>query len=462
MHFRVENLGPIKSSNLELGDLTVVCGRNNTGKSYLTYSLFSFLTFMRGDIKHSPMDEDIREFVDTGKVVINLVKLAADYNKRLSNGNMLAFMKKLPDYLSLNEKALEETKLAFVVDIDELIKRVEDLVLRDGQFWFITKNNRILVKKKAGQATVECRLEFSQLSAVSGSSVESDGRPSKDVIIQQLQRLVSYLINRETSDAFIITCERTGAALFQNEFNIFRDLALKDEQNLESLQALRERFEFKGYPLPIRRDLDFVLRFNEVISRTSFIAKDHPEIIQVLESIIGGSYTVDTDLNRVRFLPSGASISLTLVESSSSVRSLSELNFYLKHVAKPGQILMIDEPELNLHPAAQRKMARLFVMLVNAGVKVFVTTHSDYIIRELNALIMLNGLSEKQKAPIFQEFGYTTNECMDFNRMKCYVVQNGEAVSMGGDEQGGFAVDSFDDTIHQFNRLYQEIMVSRT
>ena len=51
---------------------------------------------------------------------------------------------------------------------------------------------------------------------------------------------------------------------------------------------------------------------------------------------------------------------------------------------------MVDEPELNLHPANQRRIARLFACLVNLGVKVFITTHSDYIVKELNTLIMLN------------------------------------------------------------------------
>ena len=51
---------------------------------------------------------------------------------------------------------------------------------------------------------------------------------------------------------------------------------------------------------------------------------------------------------------------------------------------------MIDEPELNLHPDNQRRIARLLARLVNLGIKVFITTHSSYIIKELNTLIMLN------------------------------------------------------------------------
>jgi AAA15 family ATPase/GTPase len=41
--FQFRNLGPISEAELELGDLTIIAGRNNTGKTYLTYVLYEFL-----------------------------------------------------------------------------------------------------------------------------------------------------------------------------------------------------------------------------------------------------------------------------------------------------------------------------------------------------------------------------------------------------------------------------------
>ena len=40
--FRFSSLGPISEAELELGDLTIIAGRNNTGKTYLTYVLYEF------------------------------------------------------------------------------------------------------------------------------------------------------------------------------------------------------------------------------------------------------------------------------------------------------------------------------------------------------------------------------------------------------------------------------------
>jgi len=74
-------------------------------------------------------------------------------------------------------------------------------------------------------------------------------------------------------------------------------------------------------------------------------------------------------------------------ESSSAVRSLLDVGFYLRHVAAPGDLLMVDEPELNLHPGKPMPRGAVVRTARQPGIKVFITTHSDYIIKELNTLI---------------------------------------------------------------------------
>ena len=46
--FRFEHIGPVAEAALELGDLTIICGRNNTGKTYLAYTLYGFLKMWEG------------------------------------------------------------------------------------------------------------------------------------------------------------------------------------------------------------------------------------------------------------------------------------------------------------------------------------------------------------------------------------------------------------------------------
>jgi len=57
------------------------------------------------------------------------------------------------------------------------------------------------------------------------------------------------------------------------------------------------------------------------------------------------------------------------------IKELAPLVFYLRYLAEPGELLIIDEPEMNLHPAAQTQIIEFLAMLVNAELHVLITTH---------------------------------------------------------------------------------------
>ncbi|WP_309727960.1 AAA family ATPase, partial [Chamaesiphon sp. OTE_75_metabat_556] len=51
MKVTLKNLGIFKQAEFTLGDLTIICGNNNTGKTYATYALFGFLHFWQESIR---------------------------------------------------------------------------------------------------------------------------------------------------------------------------------------------------------------------------------------------------------------------------------------------------------------------------------------------------------------------------------------------------------------------------
>ena len=122
---------------------------------------------------------------------------------------------------------------------------------------------------------------------------------------------------------------------------------------------------------------------------------------------------------------------------------------------------MIDEPELNLHPKNQRNMARLLAMLVNAGIKVFITTHSDYIIREFNTLIQLNNDDAYLKKLQKQE-GYAASELLDASKVKAYVAEKQEdgvvLKEAPTTQKDGITIDTLDDVIDKMNQIHDAII----
>jgi len=133
---------------------------------------------------------------------------------------------------------------------------------------------------------------------------------------------------------------------------------------------------------------------------------------------------------------------------------------------------MIDEPELNLHPENQRRIARLFARLTKLGIRIFITTHSDYIIKELNTLIMLN-----QDKPYLKKIsdaeGYEKEELIDAEKVKVYIAEKGLVMADSANKKRsthptlveaevsrdiGIDARSFDVTINKMNEIQEAIV----
>jgi predicted ATP-dependent endonuclease of OLD family len=110
--------------------------------------------------------------------------------------------------------------------------------------------------------------------------------------------------------------------------------------------------------------------------------------------------------------------------------------FYLEHLAKKGETLIIDEPELNLHPENQRKIAIILVMIANRGIKVIVSTHSDYFVREINNLIMLKA-EFQSKTEIMQNYGYNENMLISDKKVSAYLFDDNGIKLMEMDNKEG-------------------------
>ena len=89
----------------------------------------------------------------------------------------------------------------------------------------------------------------------------------------------------------------------------------------------------------------------------------------------------------------GEEVRLTRV--SSMVSELAPLVLFLRGGIHSNDTLIIEEPEAHLHPGAQTEIALILAGLVRAGVRVVVTTHSDWLLKEIANLIRIGELKRK-------------------------------------------------------------------
>ena len=91
---------------------------------------------------------------------------------------------------------------------------------------------------------------------------------------------------------------------------------------------------------------------------------------------------------------------IPLMNSSSMVSELAPVVLYLRHIVQPGDVLIIEEPESHLHPAMQVEFVRQLAAVVNSGIRVMLTTHSEWVLDELANLVRLSDLPKRRREGI--------------------------------------------------------------
>ncbi len=136
------------------------------------------------------------------------------------------------------------------------------------------------------------------------------------------------------------------------------------------------------------------------------IKSEYYDLGQKLEKVLGGSLVISEGKGEeeIRFIIEDEK-GLKLTTTSSMVQQLSSLALYLKHQAESADLIVIDEPESNLHPEAQIKIAEIIAEMVNRGLWVIITTHSPFILEHINTLMksyVVAGLSDETKESVLE------------------------------------------------------------
>ena len=462
MRFQFQHLGLLDEAEVALADLTLICGENNTGKTYATYAIYGFMRSWRQLLGHVLRPDIEAVLQQQSQFQIDLQQMFAgkvnDYLQRMG----AAYVQRLPRVFATQNHVFEGAQWLPVSDLDDdLLTRSYQQRIQAGP------NGKVLatITKEPGHAVLEILVTDAQV-------VQGAFGGLTDFVIDAIAEVV---FAPHLPRVHIASAERTGAAIFRKELDMARTRMLKTINEMDSKELKRNPLKIlqsmeADYPWPVEDNVEFVRRLEDIDKRTSPLVEAHPELLQAFDGIIGGSYKVVKE--QLVFQAKGAAKQrFTMNEASSCIRALLDVGFYLRCVAKPGDLFMIDEPELNLHPKNQRAFARLVAQLVNAGVKVFITTHSDYLVKELNTLIMLNQRSAHTRQ-VQEQYGYVDAELLAPEKVRLYMTDTALRAAPDGGRRSrfktltpagispdrGIEVATFDDTIEVMNAIQSEIL----
>lgn len=447
MKIHFSNVGQIKQLDFELKrGLTLLCGPNSTGKTYAAYTIFSILTRFE-DIEAAWMSsEDLKNLLEHGNFNLNFndLRCSADFLGNIS--------KKLNRHLSDDFDAPDDFFGENAICISELDKR-RDL------------RKKIKSEFSAGLHSFVFSLVENVMSiSVTSRLSEDDGNVfpvfPMEVLLSVVNKNISDLYaSAYLGQSYVLTAERSAINLFSRELSSSRNnlvdqlLSLDKHGKKARIRNIREVFEGKArrYSLPIRTGLEVAEDLKEISKRKGELAEYADKLEEL---ILGGKIQLGENGELVFRGTNNKNLAINL--TASMIKSLASLIIYLRYQSSKGDLLIIDEPELNLHPDNQRKLARFLCELVNAGVDVMISTHSDYIIREVNNLIILNhpSLSEVKERHAYQDEQLIKPELVSV----VLFGTDGLPQQMVVDNKG-FAVASIDDEINKLNRISSEIML---
>ena len=376
----VENFGPIEKADVDLRPLTVFVGESNTGKTYLAALIYAlYRTFM--GFSRVPWPDDVilllRE-IDT-ETLEALEKLNT-FEQSFKYSDLPQWLRTSTLYgLNNPEPFGDELKRCFNLDsIPELIRFTDS-----------KKNEmKILLKvSEENQSLWNFEMKNSEADiSVTGSVNEDMILCTEDDTISQkqlnLEDLATFLhVNRSrVPDFYYLPAPRGG--IMETHGVILSSLV--EGATRVGLERSRESAMLSGMIG------DFL---KQIISyQVGHVSSDEMNgIAKVLEDeVLRGEIVVNRPAGgypEFRYRPQKSEQALRMSRSSAMVSELAPLVLFLRGVVQSGDTLIIEEPEAHLHPAAQTKVALTLARLVRVGVRVIITTHSDWLLEQIGNLV---------------------------------------------------------------------------
>ena len=371
----IENFGPIQAGKIELKPLTIFMGSNNSGKSYAALLIYSIL---------SSGHRSMHQIVDD--CIMRRIK---------KNGNLHG---PLPTSFNLE------------YDINCACKEFTQELQRN---FSASLSNLASFKHKTCTLQISSRILHSTITLQNGKKPKYDPTDNWNtpVTVDYSDDCQPIIINDDNSITVNVNVA-TDSALLNKMYKYCHTIAplvyylpasrqgiLQSHKLLLSLYVRSASYagiddiQVPKIPGGAVDLLEALLTLPPEYGPCHAIAR------QLESSTLRGSITVRDAkfFPEIRYRRDGHIIPIH--RAASMVSSIAPLVLYLKHLIRPGYVLVIEEPEAHLHPEHQIGLAKCIVDLIRSGVYVLISTHSPYMVEQLGNYLQAGGVLDKTTLP---------------------------------------------------------------
>lgn len=425
MKIEIKNIGKISKAEVELEGITVIAGKNNTGKSTVGKALYAMIDFLYGYKQY--VENDIRStmFRYLNEYGESLEVICKEYFE--GTGRFRRKPSKINNIVTTYEEALYN---CFVKHEKKRVKKIFQEYAKE--YISIYKSNKIKCENDA-----MIRLDNVYNEVIQFWNIK-DGEVGIGKATNAFDGVFNSQINnmRNADDEAYVKFQddfqKVSEVFFKNNLCIWKeyntpvfDLAyyvenprcldiinrtpryyddIWDRFTKQRMQdIMRQRFKAILRPYGLNsRHMPISLRKKnqndeEYISDLdiALLQKKQEEILKLINKAVPGKYNYENGI--VKYSEPNTDYSLKLENLSTGLKSMILIERMISlGLLCEGSILILDEPEINVHPEWQVLYANIIVMLQQIyNAKIVITTHSPYFIKAIKSYAIKEKTLEK-------------------------------------------------------------------
>jgi len=425
-NFRVEvkNFGAVKDGVFDIKPLTIFIGDNDSGKSYISKFIYIVVKYLSQHSNNFLNTLDKKPYENT-KIISELNKISSitnsesqitftldedfinlymidiqkNFTQIIQKSLEIYFSNNLGDLININSKTASIFIYLEFIDI-------EIIITNDGKIDLILKNNKIIkfelnIYTRVNDTNESLSMNYGTENNKISMNISFNGKLITDIdyLFSKTIEMIFY------SKSIFLSFPHSVDYFPANKSGILSNYNTKFQNSSMSL-ATDYIFNNKN----MNQDNYIVNDFIQIIQDYSIKKiKENENLTQsykyILNSIDGKVHFNENNKLQYKIGNKYNSLDIPIENISTKITELTSIILYLKELDKNylKNFLIIEEPESHLNPKMQRIMARLIVMMMNEGIQILITTHSDYILNEMDILLKLNHIKEKDEK-VFDKF----------------------------------------------------------
>ncbi len=363
MELYVKNIGKVAEASVEIKGISVIAGENDTGKSTIgrvLYSVFNSFYEIEKQIKEE------RKFSIRNALEILLYRHNASY--ALLDSLAKEILMKSEEYKK-EPKQLERDIMSYF-DSDLPF----DTVAINREELYSIRQNILEVLNVSEDAVFQAVINRKMAAEFNNELLNIDAKDNGKIILKIRHEEITVVVSKEEVAVEEIKCSLRTEAIYIDDPFILDDM---------DLMIGRRRASYFDHRIQLMNKLAFENRNAGIIDEL-VIENKLEKIYEKLSSVCDG-YIIRQKNGRIRYRLKDSGKTLNVKNLSTGLKTFAILKALLINgTLTAGGTIILDEPEIHLHPEWQLVFAELIVLLHKEfGMHILLNTHSPYFLRSI-------------------------------------------------------------------------------